>query len=155
MFFAFLDTPGGQSWSAHWAILWNAFCAAFLAGQMIESEFLVDIWDFEEVFSWLGSVGCSWAVISSGYSFTIGLFVLPLLVWIWAARIPVHHFPWSVFQQVLVSNAFWDLPYVLVQCYPPCLLWCYYQWFCDIHEGLSSNHASNETRSSVRARLRF
>ena len=81
-----LTLTGGQSWSTHWAILWHAFCAASLAGQMVQSEFLVDVWDFEKVFSCLSSVGCSWAVISSGYSFTIGLFVLPLLVWIWAAR---------------------------------------------------------------------
>jgi len=66
-----LTLPGEQIWSAHW----HAFCAASLAGQMVVSEFSVDVWDFEEVFSWLGSVGCSWAVISSGYSFAIDLFV--------------------------------------------------------------------------------
>ena len=156
MFFGFLDTPGGTKLINP---LSNSL-ACFLCCLSCRSNGRVRIlgWclRFWRSIFLLGSVGCSWAVISIRYIFTIGLFVLPLLVQIWAARTSPSFPLISFFQQVLVSNALWDLHYMYL--YNITHLDCLgviTRSSCDIHEWLSSNHASNETRSSVRARLGF
>ena len=144
-----LTLPGGQrqSWSAI-AICFQAirsmdqlteqligmllkFCAASLAGWMVESDFSFDAWD-EVATGFCEQQAVQWSIV-------LKLACLFHHCWcIYEPHIPVHHFPF---------NESYSLQCTLGPslCHPLWLLGCYYrQWFCDIHEGpyTSSNHSS-------------